>query len=383
MTTLRALLLLLGTLGAAACADYLIDTVPPPPGGGDGGTVLLDGQLPGPDGGTGPGLDAGEPLAPDTGFTTSCNTEYRKVEDKPLDLLVVLDVSYSMDFDQKWLGVKSAMKSFVANPQFDHLGVGLQYFPLRAQCSIDAYRVPAVPIGILRGTPDVAPIISDNLDLQQMNGGTPTVQVLEGASAYVKGWLAQHPDHRAVVVLATDGVPDATCRSVTGGLPNSLDNVLAVAREAASTEPAVKTFVIGVGRDLTALNRIAEAGGTGQALLVDTQVDADVAFLNALTQIRRDALGCEFAVPADGIGTAGEVDPRNAQVRFTPDFGPTELYWNVGDRHGCQSAPAGGWYFDDPERPTRLILCDQACTRVMQGRTGTLDVGFACKFTPT
>jgi Mg-chelatase subunit ChlD len=70
-----------------------------------------------------------------------------------------------------------------------------------------------------------------------MYGGTPTVPMLEGAAAYLKGWLADHPDHRAVLVVATDGMPDQSFTAVTDGLPNSLANVIAVAAEAATSDP--------------------------------------------------------------------------------------------------------------------------------------------------
>jgi len=300
-----------------------------------------------------------------------CSTEARTIALSPLDLLVVLDVSGSMDYDLKWVGVKSALKSFVTKSEFDGLGVGLQYFPLRAQCSLDAYQAPAVPIGTL---PAIGPTIASSLDLQQMSGGTPTVKVLEGATTYAASWLAANPTHKSVIVLATDGMPDGTCKAVTKGLPNSLANVLSVAKAAAEATPPVKTFVIGVGKDLSALNQIAAAGGTEKAILVDTAKGADVAFLAALTEIRRSALGCDFEVP---ITT--EVDPKRAQVRFVLDEGGVLWFGNVGDKAGCVKGK--GWYFDDPKAPTKLQFCDDTCTTVTQGKTGKLYVEFACGFT--
>lgn len=381
-------LLALAAAFVAACSGYLIDKDPNHLYG-DGGMLLLDGSLPGQgDGGVPAGLDASAWQPPDTGFGKPCNTEVRNIELTPLDLLVVLDVSYSMDYDQKWSNVKSALKSFANNPQSAGLGVGLQYFPLRAQCNVDDYQAPAVSIDVLGGaTSPQAKAIVASLDQQQMGGGTPTTQVLEGTSAYVKGWLARpaNANHKAVIVLATDGMPDSTCASsATIGLPNSIANALTVASQAAQNDPQVKTFVIGVGKDLAPLDSLASAGGTGSAILVDATANADLAFFNALMSIRRSALGCVFQVPPNATGQDGEIDPKNAQVRFTPDDGSgTEYFYDVGDYDGCSGSGGYGWYFDDPNDPTSLILCDDACSEVTQGKTGKLDVEFACKWTPT
>ncbi|MGC4118096.1 MAG: VWA domain-containing protein [Myxococcales bacterium] len=363
----RTLVLVALTLTGAACADYLIDR---PGGGGFADTGPRDASVR--DGGFADEPDTGPAYVPDTGFGGVCSAEVKPIKLNPLDLLVVLDVSYSMDYDQKWLAVKSAMKSFVSNPDFKGLGVGLQYFPLRTQCKVDAYELPAVPIGTLGAAMDVGEIIKSSLDLQQMSGGTPTVPMLEGATAYLKGWLRDHPDHRAVLVVATDGMPDQSCTAVTEGLPNSLANVIAVADEAAKGTPSVKTFVIGVGDDLSTLDQFAKAGGTDRALLVNVKQNADVAFLNALTQIRRDALGCEFAVP-----DLTTIIRDQAQVRFEPDDGSGEqLFPQVDGRDFCGNGQ--GWYFDDPEDPRKLILCNQTCESVTQGKTGVLNVEFAC-----
>jgi hypothetical protein len=347
----------------AACAEYQVVVQADGGGGGGGGDggVLDDGGTGG-DGGT---------LGMDGGIFVSCVDVGGPIVVAPLDLMVLLDVSYSMDYDDKWLSVKSALKSFTTRSDSAGLGIGLQYFPLRAQCRVDAYQAPAVPIGVL---PNNATVIGNSLDLQQMSGGTPTVQALEGTTAYTKTWLSQHPTHKSVVVMATDGVPDETCAAPTdAGLSNSLDDVLVVARGAATSSPPVKTFVIGVGKSLTALNQIADAGGTTSAILVDTAMNADVAFLAALNQIRHDALGCVFTVPNfPGVQT------DHGQVTFAPDDAgsPTITVPSVVDAAHCVNGQ--GWYFDDPTMPTKLNLCDGTCESITQGQAGQLHVEFEC-----
>jgi hypothetical protein len=173
-------------------------------------------------------------------------------------------------------------------------------------------------------------------------------------------------------VLATDGVPDSACEFSSSGLLNTLDNVGAVAAAAVSSDLPVKTFVIGVGKELGALDLIADAGGTGKAILVDVAGNADIQFLNALTQIRRDALDCSFLVP-----NTDSIEKDKARVRFVPDDGSPPLGAPpVANATACMGGQ--GWYFDDPANPIKLTLCDATCDAVTRGKTGQLYIEFAC-----
>jgi hypothetical protein len=358
---------------ATACADYRLGDGPDASGGGGGVGSGLGGGVGGGDGSVGGGGGGQGGGGEDPTFA-GCIDVGRQVLLAPLDLFLLLDVSGSMDYDYKWPGVKSALKSFIGNPRFDGLGVGVQYFPLVAQCRVDAYQAPAVPIGLLPGN---AARIGDSLNEQRMAGGTPTVPALEGATAYARSYLQlpANAGRKAAVVLATDGVPDQSCAGPApgdAGLPNSLDNVVQVALTAANSSPQVRTFVIGVGSELGALGQIAVAGGTGKAVLVDVAANADVQFLAALTQIRRDALGCDFPVPfLQGINLG------KGQVVFVPSDGAPHVFMpRLDGVAACQKGQ--GWYFDDPLTPTKVVLCEASCDVVTQGRTGVLKVEFAC-----
>ena len=89
------------------------------------------------------------------------------------------------------------------------------------------------------------------------------------------------------MLLVTDGIPD-DCNS-------TVENVTEVVREGVTGSPSIQTFVIGLG-DLGALNMFAEAGGTGQALVIEP--GAAPALVAALNQIRTAALPCSFKLPA-------------------------------------------------------------------------------------
>ncbi len=316
--------------------------------------------------------DGGNPFLDDGGM--ACATQSSKAELAPLDLLLLLDTSASMDFGGKWTSVKLALKSFVSNPAATGLGLGLQYYPLRAQCNRDDYANPAVTIQVLpAGQMD----ITDSLKAQQMSGGTPMVAALEGTFTYLKKWSTDNPTHKVVLVLASDGAPDDSCIAPSPmGRENSLANATLTAMEAFGSDPKISTFVIGVGSETAVLEQIATAGG-GQAFFVDTAADIQGAFLNALQTIRGNALSCEFPIPASDGKT---LDYERVNVVYTPASGSAAMpLVNVGTADQCDKAPSNGWYYDDPASPTKVVLCQDACKVATQSAEGRIDVVFGCK----
>jgi hypothetical protein len=297
-----------------------------------------------------------------------CSSVSKRAEKIPLDMVIGLDTSFSMDFDDKWTNVKAALKSFVTNPSYADLGFGLQFFPIRKQCSVPDYQ--ALAVDLAPGATVSAPI-SQALDDQMMAGGTPTVPLLQGLIAYLRAH--PNPARKPVLLLATDGVPDDTCTSpVDGETPNTLANAISVAAAAFAGMPSISTFVIGVGSDLSALNGIAQAGGTGTATLVDTGGNAQQQFLAALDAARKSAIPCDFAIPA------GNVDPAETNVEYVPGTGADLTFVFVGDSTGCSKAPDNGWYFDAPTKPTKVSLCQAACDTVKADDLGQVNVVFGC-----
>jgi len=232
-----------------------------------------------------------------------------------------------------------------------------------------------VPIAPL---PASGPQISAALDAQQMSGGTPMVPMLKGTITYCRQWAAQNTGRKVVVVVATDGIPDDTC--LAGALPNTIANVVAVAADGIATKPAVPTFVIGVGKELTALDQIAQAGGTVSAFLIDPTKDLQQAFLTALDDIRRD-IACEYPIPPPPSSEIA-IDYAKVQVRYT-SAGQAETLTPVKDAADCATAPDKGWYYDSSTgKPTKIILCPLTCKRAQGSNTGLVDVIFGCKPIP-
>lgn len=296
----------------------------------------------------------------------------------PLDMLLALDTSFSMDFAPdgealtKWQAVVGAIKAFVSDPSSEGLSVGIQYFPLRRLCNVTNYGIPAVPISVL---PDASETIAFSLDGQRMASGTPMVPMLQGTIAYAREWAAENPDRRTVVVMATDGIPDNTCQVDTdGALPNTIENVVQVASDGTEGSPSVPTFVIGVGAELTSLNQISQAGNGQDAILVDTESgNVQESFQDALEAIRQRS-NCEFEL--SDMRAGHDLDFSRVNVLFIDEETILNNLPDVGDVGGCGAVH--GWYYDNPSDPYRITLCEDTCELVTTRRSGALELRFAC-----
>jgi Mg-chelatase subunit ChlD len=323
-----------------------------------------------------------------------CNAETHQGERVPVDMYFLVDSSGSMAEDvlggSKWDVVSQALISFLNDPRNVGTGVGIGYFPTAppatctvgqagclcipiinlcfpdtgGSCTVADYATPAVPLVL---PPDLAPVIAD-INAHQVSGGTPTRPALEGALEYLNQWADTHPERRPVLVLATDGEPSG-CDS------NTPQDIADVAASALSGPHAIQTFVIGVGSSLVSLNLVAQAGGTGEAFLVDTGGDVTQAFSDALEQIRGAAASCDFAIPAQN--EAGKrVDPTKVNVRYTATGASTASLVSqvsMNDANNCDAA--GGWYYDNPSAPTLIRLCDSTCQSLSGG---SIQVEFGC-----
>ena len=80
-----------------------------------------------------------------------CAEEAHRAEVVPLDLLLLVDASRSMEGPAgartKWATAQTALGAFIRDPSSAGLGVGLQFFPAPRPCTTDADCIPG-----LRGT---------------------------------------------------------------------------------------------------------------------------------------------------------------------------------------------------------------------------------------
>jgi von Willebrand factor type A domain len=311
------------------------------------------------------GLDVNVPLG--------CFFGSRPIGQIPIDLFFALDRSRSMQTidrgatQSRWASIAAALDVFINSPRSIGLGAGITFFPRTAGgvplCSTGDYAFPVVPIGTL---PGVAPSMLRAIAVQVLASGTPMTPALEGAHVYLRREQLSQPDHTGAVVIVTDGAP-RDCGSTVPGTS-------AVAAAAIAGTPSIKTYVLGVGPNLSNLNAIAQAGGTSQAYLVESGGEASL--LVALEAIRTSALSCEFVLPPVG----GQLDVVRVSARLGMG-GASMPVDQVASAQACADQP--GWFYDNPlvsgnAPPTKIVLCPASCDPLVQSTGNHLDVAINC-----
>ena len=321
----------------------------------------------------GTGTDGGNVGPGSSGLGSSCATSTETAMSTPLDIYIMLDQSGSMDMDNKWTDVTQALDTFLQQPNLDGISVGIQYFGIETgdpdDCTIADYANPAVEIAPL--TAANVQTLTTSIATHFPTSGTPTYQAISGAVSHAQTWSSSHPGDTVAVVFATDGEPDSNCGSNDNVTPS--ENVASTAYMGAQK---IRTFVIGVndGTNLTDLNGIASAGGTGSAYIVNAGAGAGSAFLAALNSIRSSALGCTYQIP-----TGSGVDPNEVNITYTPGGGgPAQVVPQVPNAAACPST-GNAWYYDNPAAPTSIILCTATCGTIEADTTGSVGITLGCQ----
>jgi hypothetical protein len=211
-------------------------------------------------------------------------------------------------------------------------------------------------------------------------GGTPMVAAVEGTLDYLRARQAAHPDRRAFLVLATDGLP-SFCGTFVG---TPLDSVVAAVTRAHAQAAPIDTYTIGVfapndgAAGPAAVNRIAQAGGTTKAFVLSPTSDLTQTLLATLESIRGSALPCEFTIPPTRNG--GVIDYGKVNFHFHGAAGDQDVLY-VSTAARCDPAK-GGWYYDvDPAsgKPTKVLVCDATCRGFKADATAAVSLGYGCK----
>ena len=306
----------------------------------------------------------------------ACATSVVTAQKVALDLFVMFDQSASMDESvsggTKWSTVTGALTTFLGQPGLDGVSVGIQYFGLpdsgggfSDSCTASDYATAEVEIAPL---PGVASHIISSMNAHSPTTSTPTSAALQGAIDHASAWAAAHTGDATAVILATDGEPTECQTNMT-----TIDGIAAAGYAA---NPKIPTFVIGVGSSLSNLNGIAMAGGTTSAFLVDTGGNVNQQFLQAMNDIRHAALGCTYSVPTDPNG--GTVDYGSVNIVYQPgNGGPPVTLPYVMTQANCP-ASGNGWYYDNPQAPTKIVLCDSSCSGIELDATGSVNITLGC-----
>lgn len=283
----------------------------------------------------------------------------------PLDLIVILDRSGSMD-GTKWTGSKLALTQFFNDPASAGISAGMLYLPnlisYDSRCDYTSYETLAVPIGLL---PANAFALTNSMPDHALGVDTPMLAAMKGAAFAAAAYQDQNPTHKVNLVLATDGDPYG-CGIVT------IDSVAQVAQDVYAYN-GVRTYVLGMaGSTIANLDLVASAGGTGKAFDITNDVTQ---FAKAMADIRKDALGCEFSIPMPPKGMQLLPDDVNVTYQAGGAGMPVTLP-RAKDVADCGNDP--GWHYDDNKKPTKIILCPASCSIVQNDAMAEVSVAFGC-----
>jgi hypothetical protein len=283
-----------------------------------------------------------------------------------MDLYVVADTSSSMDcpigvpnsncvdgavgpYGPRWAALTDAVykaSKFLASRG---AGMGIGFGPKirsdAASCALEDY-TPTVP---LPGSPDA---LLQSIGQQQRAGGSLIAIPLEGAINYAVQYAQNHTDRRAAVAMVYDGPPAASCTD------DSLTSAEKSAGYAFNHFPWVRTTPIGIGLELADLEKIAIAGGSGHARLVDAKAGLGEMSMGLATAFREAATPCEFAI---SMIAPPPYDSTKLNVAiYLSNFG----HQRAQSRVLSGAAECGeweGWYYDDAAAPTKVVLCSATC----------------------
>jgi hypothetical protein len=270
----------------------------------------------------------------------------------------------------KWTALTPALEAFFGDPRSAGLSASLQFFPQSAECTVSAYAAALVPMTAL----PAGAVFTNPITATAPTGDTPTLPALEGAFQYAAQEQAQNPGANVAVVLVTDGEPHDSCGSTVA-------TVAAAAQQHAAQVP---TYVIGIGKKLTSLDMIAQAGGTKQAFLVSTtnypeagagvsQTESD--FVNALASIRSSQGSCRVPIPSPPTGQTLDFHKINV-LRSSNNGQPETLTYDPGC--GAAAGSGSGWHYDNQQNPTAIVLCPDSCTAIQTDATSQLSVELGC-----
>ena len=351
-----------GVCSIASCATGQGDGgVGDDPGGGNGDS--------GSDNAINPS-DVDNTLDPDA----ACVTSTSRAQRIPLDMYFMLDTSMSMQTDKKLDALKAGLTGFLAAPSSSDLGVAGQHFPIggvAASCESSVYGAPASGWEILAGQPGSH--LAVFINGLTPDGLTPSVPALRGA---VDACIARRDDqelHRScAVVFVSDGQPEGNCEPTAQAAQIPLRNI---AGEASANGILVFAVMFPNGDPYSQqiMRDIAIWGGTETVYKI-TDNEMASSFREAVEKAKGTALGCEYEMPQAEHGEV--IEPNLVRVVHTNGSGTVYVIPRMMNQGEC--AGETGWYYDDNDLPTKLIMCPSTCTQMLLDNNGEVVLSYGC-----
>lgn len=365
------------------------------PAGGGGNTAGSGGTTGGGTGGTQPSacgtrnvVPACDPAVAAAGIEEGevCAGEGEAVEPVPIDTYVMLDRSVSMEDElegtglRRWDVVTQAVQQFVDDPANAGYGIALGFFSANmgyedaTECNWEDYSRPVVPMGLVGSQTTfegeemtTGAAIVRAIETVILGGRTPTAAALTGAIDYAIRWDNQNGERKTVVMLVTDGYP-TLCQ------PQESPGIADIACQGWDrADNSIRTFVVGIEAGFN-VDQIARSGGTGQGYAVEGH-DAIALFQGAMESITGSVIQCEFEIPAPPSDLE-PIDLNRVQVTYKPPGGETTKEIVRVDNESMCGTEVGGWYYDNPNDPQKILVCPCTCSYLAGGQ---VSVKFDCQ----
>jgi hypothetical protein len=328
------------------------------------------------------------PVARDAGQVgASCASASSRGELQELALAFAFDVSGSMgkgdepyhNRELKWEPVVAATKAFFESDVVSRVRASLVFFPTEDdRCDSETYAEPDVAFQVVpsRAFAEAIDGVTPE-DEDDWRGGTPTLAVMEATLRYVQAQQAEGSNAKHAVVLITDGTPQ--------GCSDEEDSVEAVAEAVIAARGDVPVYVIGVANPITtdepeppdnisSLHRLAQAGGTTSAFIIDTgdPTKTITDFGAVIESIRSAGVSCELSIPSPPVGQTFDKEKINVSLTIGAQAETSLVY-------SADCVDEAAWRYDQSEAPTKIVLCTDICETVTAARDAALQVEFGCE----
>lgn len=277
------------------------------------------------------------------------------------NVMILLDRSGSMSGDaggdSRWNVAKKAIAQVTTKFE-DKLRFGLATYSSckSGGCSAGSIVVPIAD----KNAAAINSFLAKTVDQGSSNGqgtsggliqylcdsGDPETSTGKSLAALVGQASLQDPARSNAVILLTDGAESSECKGSCDG-PCGAGQLLA-------QTPSVKTYVIGLGVNPTAIDAIAAAGGTTKSVPSSNQTELDAAF----NKVADAVASCDYVL--DNAPT----DANGIYVYFNND--PT----------GVPKDGSNGWSYDPQTK--KLSFHGSSCTQLKGGTVSDIDVVYGC-----
>ncbi len=119
---------------------------------------------------------------------------------------------------------------------------------------------------------------------------------------------------------------------------------------------------------------VARTGGVSGDLCLQ---DFDPVFDGLSSSVVGSAkLACEWEIPDPPEGE--DLDPKKVNVEFIDEDGDDHSIGHVESSAECDDVEHG-WYYDDPDEPTKIRVCPQTCDWIRDQDDAQITIKFGCE----